>query len=65
MSEKFPSTAMTNDIAHLELVSRFAAFCVFMDKKDVRRLKSLMVRFGFTERQRAAIIELMLASMED
>lgn len=65
MSEKFPSNAMTNDIAHLALVSRFAASCAFMDEEDARKLEPLMVHFGFTERQRAAIIELMLASMED
>lgn len=65
MSEKFPSNAMTNDITHLALVSRFAASCVFMDEEDARKLEPLMIHFGFTERQRAAIIELMLASMED
>jgi hypothetical protein len=65
MNEELPSNAMTNDIAHLALVSQFAASCVFMDHDDVMRLIPLMVHFGFTERQRAAIADLMLASMED
>lgn len=65
MNEQFPSNAMTSDIAHLALVSRFAASCVFMDEEDARKLEPLMVHFGFTERQRAAIIELMLASIEE
>lgn len=65
MSEQFPSSAMTNDIANLALVSRFAASCVFMDGEDARNLEPLMVHFGFTERQRAAIIELILASIEE
>jgi hypothetical protein len=34
-----------------------------MDHDDVMRLTPLMVHFGFTEKQRIAIIDLMLASM--
>ena len=63
--ENFPSNAMTNDIALLALVSRFAASCFFMGAEDIKNLEPLMVHFGFTERQRAAITELMLASIRE
>lgn len=65
MSETFPSNAKTNDITLLALVSQFTASCFWMEEEDARKLESLMVHFGFNERQRAAIIELMLASIED
>lgn len=61
--ENFPSYAMINDIALLALVSKFASSCLFMGEEDIKNLEPLMMHFGFTERQRAAITELMLASI--
>lgn len=63
-TEQLPSNAMTNDITLLAFVSQFAAKCFFMEEEDITKLEPLMVHFGFNEKQREAIAQLMRASME-
>lgn len=61
--ENFPSNKMTNDIALLALVSRFTASCFFLSEESLEDLKPLMVHFGFSEKQREAIENLIRVSM--
>jgi hypothetical protein len=63
-NETFPSNAMTNDITLLAFVSQFAARCFWMEEEDIVKLEPLMVHFGFSEKQREAIAQLIRASME-
>jgi hypothetical protein len=64
-NQQFPSHAMTSDITLLAFVSQFVARCAFMDEDDITKLEPLMVHFGFTEKQREVIAQLMRVSMED
>jgi len=61
--EQFPSNKMTNDIALLALVSNFTASCFFLSEENLKDLEPLMVHFGFHEKQREAIVQLIRASM--